>query len=403
MNTLSLMYFFIGQAMTPALISLGVAIIIFWVVKKRYSIKTALLSSVGVLLITALLWWPHFVPGDKQLYGPAAGPGMSFKGLMDFFKKAKQMDRVADIAKDPTDLTSPTTQYSDGKVKIELESREVFAQMADGVTFNYWTFNGTVPGPLYRVREGDTVEFTLKNHPSSVHDHNIDLHAVTGPGGGAVVTNVAPGESKTFTFKALNPGLYVYHCAHQNVATHMAHGMYGLILVEPKEGLPSVDREFYVMQGELYTKEGITGNGLQVFDAQKMLDGKPDYAVFNGRPGGATGKMQAKTGEKIRMYIGNGGVNQISSFHVIGEIFDEVYPEGSMGADSYTHKNIQSTIIPAGGAAIVEFKVDVPGKYILVDHALARMDRGAWGTLEVTGSAAPNLFNGTVDSHSHGH
>lgn len=403
MNTLSLVYFFVSQAILPVIISLAVAALIFWIFRKRFSVKVRLIFALVILLLTPLLWRPYFIPGDKQLYGPAAGPAISFKSLMNFFQKARQMDRVADIAKDPNDLTSPTTQYTEGKIEIELETREVIGQMANGVTFNYWTFNGTVPGPFYRVREGDSVEFTLKNHSSSVHDHNIDLHAVTGPGGGAAVTNVSPGESETFTFKALNPGLYVYHCAHPNVATHMAHGMYGLILVEPKEGLPPVDKEFYIMQGEFYSKGGLKDTGLQVFDAQKMLDGKPEYIVFNGRTGGAVGKMQVKTGEKVRMYVGNGGVNQISSFHVIGEIFDDVYPEGSMGAGADTHKNIQSTIIPAGGAAIVEFKVDVPGKYVLVDHALARMERGAWGTLEVTGQERPDIFQGTVDRDSHGH
>lgn len=385
------------------MVRLGIAIIVFLLLRKRYSIKAALISGLAILLIAPLLWWPHFIPGDKQLYGPGAGPAISWSNLMNFFRKAPGMEKVADIAKNPTDLSSPATEYSNGRVKIELETREVIGQIADGVTFNYWTFNGTVPGPFYRVREGDLVEFTLKNHPSSVHDHNIDLHAVTGPGGGATVTNVGPGESKTFTFKAINPGLYVYHCAHPNVATHMAHGMYGLILVEPKEGLPPVDKEFYVMQGEFYTAGSLGSTRLQVFDAQKMLDGKPEYIVFNGRTGGATGKMQAQTGEKVRLYVGNGGVNQVSSFHIIGEIFDDIYPEGSMGSGADLHKNVQSTMIPAGGATVVDFTVDVPGKYILVDHALARLDRGAWGTLEVIGNARPDIFNGTTDGHSEGH
>lgn len=162
-------------------------------------------------------------------------------------------------------------------------AQEVISQIAPGIYFNYWTYNKQVPGPMLRIREGDPVELTLTNDPSSLHDHNIDLHAVTGPGGGATLTHVAPGETKTFKFKALNPGLYVYHCAMPNVSTHNSHGQYGLILVEPKEGLAPVDKEFYVMQGELYTVGELGKRGLAIFDSNALLDGNPNYVVFNGR------------------------------------------------------------------------------------------------------------------------
>jgi nitrite reductase (NO-forming) len=233
--------------------------------------------------------------------------------------------------------------------------------------------------------------------------HNIDLHAVTGPGGGATVTNVNPGESKVLTFKTLNPGLYVYHCAHTNVAVHMAHGMYGLILVEPKGGLSKVDKEFYVMQGELYASDKIGSRGLQLFSPQKMLNSLPEFIVFNGRVGGALQNMTVQRGERVRMYVGNGGVNLISSFHVIGEIFDTVYPEGAIGLGGALLHNVQTTIIPAGGASIVEFDTEVPGKYILVDHALSRMDRGAYGALVVEGEDNHAVFDGVADVHDHGH
>ena len=265
---------------------------------------------------------------------------------------------------------------------------------------NYWTFDGTVPGPFLRIREGDAVELTLTNDASSLHMHSIDLHAVTGPGGGAVATDVQPGESKKMKFKALNPGLYIYHCAHPNVANHMAHGMYGLILVEPKEGLPPVDRELYVVQGEFYTAGTRGTKGLQVIDAGKMLDGIPEYIVFNGRTGAISkDKIVVNQDEKVRIYVGNGGVNLISSFHVIGEIFDIVYPEGAIGSEP--HKNVQSTIVPAGGATIVEFTADVPGTYILVDHALARLDKGAWGTFSILGEPRPDIFFGTTSGTGH--
>src|SRR5690606_21493537 len=152
----------------------------------------------------------------------------------------------------------------------------------------------------------------------------IDLHAVTGPGGGAASSFTAPGHASQFTFTALNPGLYVYHCATAPVGMHVTNGMYGLILVEPKEGLPRVDREYYVMQGDYYTVGKYREKGLQNFDMEKAIDENATYVLFNGREGSLTGEnaLQANVGEKVRLYVGNGGPNLVSSFHVIGEIFD---------------------------------------------------------------------------------
>lgn len=250
------------------------------------------------------------------------------------------------------------------------------------------------------MRVGDTIKTTLRNEATSLHHHNIDFHATTGPGGGAAVTNVAPGESRTFSWKAMAPGLYIYHCATSNVSVHNSHGQYGLILVEPEEGLPPVDKEFYVVQGELYTQGGIGKKGLLAFDPQALLDGNPTYVTFNGKIETAP-RMKAKVGDKIRMYVGNGGVNLVSSFHVIGEIFDTVYPEAAIGSGSAVHKNVQTTAVLPGGASIVEFKVDVPGKYTLVDHALARMNKGAWAILDVEGDKQPQIFNPIENESSH--
>jgi nitrite reductase (NO-forming) len=235
------------------------------------------------------------------------------------------------------------------------------------------------------VREGDLVEFHLNNHPSSKMPHNIDLHAVTGPGGGAASSFTAPGHSSQFSFTALNPGLYVYHCATAPVGMHVGNGMYGLILVEPKSGFPPADKEYYVMQGEFYTTGRFGEEGQQYFDQNKALDERPTYVVFNGAVSSLVGDkaITAKVGERVRLFIGNGGPNLVSSFHVIGEIFDHVYPEGGTVA---TQQNVQTTVIPAGGSAIVDFKVEVPGTYVLVDHSLFRaFNKGALGMLKVTG------------------
>ena len=280
------------------------------------------------------------------------------------------------------------------KVLIDLETREVTRRLADGVEYTFWTFGGRVPGKFIRVRVGDQVEFRLHNSPMSKMPHNIDLHAVTGPGGGAASSFTAPGHTSTFSFKVINPGLYVYHCATAPVGMHIANGMYGLILVEPEEGLPQVDREYYVMQSEFYTEGKFGEFGVQPFSQQKAVDEDPAYVVFNGAVGSLVGEnsLKAKKGETIRIYIGNGGPNLISSFHVIGEIFDKVYGEGGT---LISQTDVQTTLVPAGGSAIVEFKVDVPGTFILVDHSIFRaFNKGALGMLEVSGEKDLAIYSG---------
>ncbi len=389
------------------ILAILVGITVFFLIKKYYRMEFALLGVVVLVSLVLIFFGPKILPKAfeyppfLETFGPSDGPALPFKSAITFLKNSSKMDRVKNIARDPNDIPSPIERSWPEKVKISLVTKEVISEIAPGISLNYWTFNGTVPGPFLRVREGDTVELTLSNDPSSVHAHNIDLHAVNGPGGGAVLTNVDPGETKTFTFQALNPGLYVYHCAHPNVATHDTHGMYGLILVEPAGGLSKVDKEFYVMQGEFYTTGAIGKKGFQVFDATKMLNGSPEYIVFNGKTSALAANMKAKVGDKVRFFIGNGGVNLNSNFHVIGEIFDVVYPEASIGGALL--KNVQTTNVPAGGASITEFTLNVPGKYPLVDHALARIERGAWGVLEAVGKENAEVFSGIYDTHDHSH
>ncbi len=294
----------------------------------------------------------------------------------------------------PPHVPPPIARKHEAKVVVNLEVVEVTRRLADGVDYNFWTFGGEVPGLFIRVRQGDVVEFRLNNHPSSKMPHNIDLHAVTGPGGGAASTFTAPGHSSQFTFTALNAGLYVYHCATAPVPMHISNGMYGLILVEPKEGLPPVDREFYVMQGDLYTQAPYGEAGLQIFDNVKATDERATYVVFNGAVGALVGDkaLQATVGETVRLYFGVGGPNLTSSFHVIGEIFDRVYPEGGT---KLVQENVQTTMVPSGGAAMMEFKVEVPGTYVLVDHSLSRaFNKGALGMLKVSGQESPVLYSG---------
>lgn len=382
-------------------ITIAVAALSFFILRIIYRMHSKILAVTLAIFIAGwlLYMWadktyaPHFaMPAFMHVYHPGGHlPDLPFQNVLKFVKNFQNFEFVEDIGADPNDVPPPITRDWNEIVKVSLTTQEVISEIADGIYFNYWTFNKQVPGPMLRVLEGDTVEVTITNHPSSLHSHNIDLHAVTGPGGGAALSRVEPGETKSFSWKALQPGLYIYHCATPNVSTHNSHGQYGLILVEPRGGLPVVDKEFYLVQGELYTKGTIGKNGLTIFDGNALLEENPNYVTFNGRiETDGHPRMKVKTGEKVRIYVGNGGVGLISSFHPIGEIWDSVYSEGGIGGQ--INKNIQTTAVLPGGSSIVEFVAEVPGNIVLVDHALARMNKGAWAIIEVEGEARPDIY-----------
>jgi len=304
-----------------------------------------------------------------------------------------QGEPIRAVLTSPPNVPPAVARDYPAKVIVELEVRELDLDIAEGVKYTFWTFGGTVPGSFIRIRQGDTVEFHLKNHPSSKMPHNIDLHGVTGPGGGAASSFTAPGHESQFTFKALNQGLYIYHCATAPVGMHVANGMYGLILIEPPEGLPKVDKEFYVVQGDYYTVGKYREKGHQPFDMQKAIDENPTYVLFNGAEGALVGDkaLKASVGQTVRLYVGNGGPNLVSSFHVIGEIFDRVQFEGG----SRFQENVQTTLIPAGGAAITDFRLEVPGSYVLVDHSIFRaFNKGAVAILKVDGPEDKAIYSG---------
>jgi nitrite reductase (NO-forming) len=306
---------------------------------------------------------------------------------------------VANVARDPADVPAPITRTESITVPITLTVKEVTAELAGGATYDFWTFDGTVPGPMLRVMEGDTVELTLVNPADSTVGHNIDLHAVNGPGGGANVTNVAPGETKTFTFKALNSGAYIYHCAFPPPMHHIAQGMYGGIVVEPPGGLPPVDREFYVGQGEWYTRGASGDAGHQTFAPEKALAEQPEYFTMNGHVAALTElfPLAAQVGERVRLFFGVGGPNVGSNFHVIGEIFDRVYP----GSNETFVANEESWYVPPGSMATFEFGLDVSGRYLLVDHALYRVQKGAAGFLDVSGDHDLAIYSPEPESPAH--
>jgi len=326
----------------------------------------------------------------------------------------------------------PIQRKKPAVVEVYLKSNAKNVEIKPGVIYQYWTFNDDVPGPFIRVRVGDVLEVHHTNSDASGMPHNIDFHAVTGPGGGAPVTTVVQGEERVAWFKMLHPGLFVYHCAAPPVMDHIANGMYGLILVEPKEGLSKVDHEFYIMQHEVYGRfkekpqdsqtkeeqkqddfwvdESTSGGhahsdqtqkeerGELIFSHQDGLDEHPKYIFFNGKYGKhmGEGKLKAKVGDTVRIFFGNAGPNLISSFHVIGEIFDNVYREGDLV--SKPSHSIQTTLVPAGGSTIVEFGLEVPGTYTFVDHAIFRVEKGAVGYLEAEGKPNHQIYVSDQDS-----
>jgi nitrite reductase (NO-forming) len=332
---------------------------------------------------------PGTDPAPAAVPTAAADTGGSLKG--DF--GPPQGPEVNAVLTSPPLVPPATGRHAPAKVIVELTVMEKEMEISEGVTYTFWTFGGTVPGSFIRVRQGDTVVFHLRNMPDSKMPHNIDLHGVTGPGGGAASSFTAPGHVSRFTFKALNAGVFVYHCATAPVGMHIANGMYGLILVEPPEGLPKVDKEYYVMQGDFYTSGKYREKGHQNFDMQKGIDENPTYVLFNGAEGSLTGDkaLTAKVGETVRLFVGNGGPNLVSSFHVIGEIFDKVWYEGG----THYQENVQTTLIPSGGAAMMEFHLEVPGSYVMVDHSIFRaFNKGALAILKADGPENKAIYSG---------
>ena len=307
--------------------------------------------------------------------------------------------KAADIVRDPADLPQPIGERAPALVRVTLTAKELVGVLdpTSGTTYRYWTFNGKVPGPEIRVRQGDTVEVTLVNAKDRSMVHSIDFHAAIGPGGGSALTQVPPGRSKSFTFQATVPGLFVYHCGSPMVAQHIANGMYGLILVEPAGGLPHVDREYYIMQSEFYTTAPKGKSGLQQFSVENLMSENAQYYLFNGAVDAITKEfpLQAKEGETVRIYFGNAGPNATASEHMVGEIFTHYYQLGSLTSPALA--GIQTATVPPGGAAIFELKASMPGEFTLMDHAISRMEKGDMAILRVTGPENEALMHaGTV-------
>jgi len=307
--------------------------------------------------------------------------------------KPTDVDR---IAADPTDIPDPIERDTPTTVTKELTTKEQVAEVEPGVTYTYMSFDGRIPGPMLRVRRGDTVELTVTNDEGNSMPHNIDLHAVRGTGGGAEASMVAPGETATFRFKATYPGAFVYHCAVPNVDMHISSGMFGLILVEPKEGLPEVDHELYFGQHELYTTGETGEKGHHDFDIDAMAAEEPTYVLLNGEKYAITpdgyGAPSLGVGETARVYFAVGGPNLDSSFHPIGSVWDEVWQQGALASEP--NRFVQTTPVKPGSCAVATLHAEVPGPIKLVDHALSRVARkGMLAVIQREGDANPAVFD----------
>lgn len=325
---------------------------------------------------------------------------------------------INEISRHPTDMPdSPDyALYKDGtfsdKVtrtgavnhEVHLQIKEGVATIVPGTTMDVWTFEGAIPAPMIRTRVGDTIDFFLTNPSDSQMPHNTDFHAVMGPGGGSVMLDTVPGATSELKVKTTRAGVFIYHCAFPDIPTHIAHGMYGLVVVEPPGGLPKVDHEYYLMQSEFYTTAGGTKSASELqnaghlaFSGENANAEDPTFVVYNGRPDSINGARalgvyqgdKITVGQTVRLFVGNIGPNLASSFHIIGEMFDNVYVEGSFGLVNH---DVQTTLVPSGGAVGVDLTIEVPGDFVILDHSIFRLHKGAGGTLHAEGPANPDLF-----------
>ncbi len=299
------------------------------------------------------------------------------------------------VAADPTDVPAPIRRSTSKHHDVTLTVEEVTAEIEPGVTFDYMTFDGRIPGPMIRVRQGDTVSFTLENAPDGM-THNVDMHAVYGTGGGAVATTVGPGEANAERFRCEYPGAFVYHCAVPNMDYHVSAGMFGLILVEPPEGLPSVDREFYVGQHELYTDKDAGEEGHHTFDFKAMEREDPSYVLINGEKHALTadrhGAAQAEVGETVRVFMVDGGPNLTANVHPIGNVWASAYRDGALAGTGEEY--VQTMAVPPGSAMVGRLDLPVPETVKLVDHALSRATRkGCLAEIAVRGDENPAVFD----------
>lgn len=379
----------IGVALAVAAIAIGIAAMT--VTASRNSVDDSIVSE----RVTAHLAANGVAASSTSPSGDSVIPALTPK---DDLRLAPESEVNASYAPDVPPPSGRTTQAI-VEVSFEVVENVAAIDPGTGVEYETWGYRiagsdaasiGT-PGPMIRARVGDVFRFTVTNPASNTHPHNVDFHAVTGQGGGAAATVVAPGETTTIEARLLYPGMFMYHCAFGDVPLHISHGMYGGILVDPETPLPAADHELYMVQSEYYTTG--TEPGLVDTDRQAITDENPTFVVFNGAKGALAGDNSPRmsVGERMRIYFVNAGLNLDSNFHPIGSHWDTVYQEAALL--NAPLRGSQTTLVPAGGGTVVELIGQVPSTIVLVDHALSRtFDKGALGTVIVEGAENPEIF-----------
>jgi nitrite reductase (NO-forming) len=316
-------------------------------------------------------------------------------GTLQNFAPKSTLDVVQGMKTTAPTVPAPVTRTGSRIVEYDLVVRETSAKIAPNLTYlSLWTFDGIVPGPVMRVKVGDVIRFTVHNDAKSVTNHNIDFHFISGACGGCGDTSVRPGESRTIEVRALYPGVFMYHCAYNQdgniAAVHIANGMYGFLIVDPHVPLPAVDHEFMLIESEFYVERAGKTTGSCSY--RDLVAETPTHVFFNGKSAELNPPLKVAVNARVRLYVGKGGVNGFSAFHVIGAIFDKVYQDGGT-LDAPRQHGIQTVTIPVGGASIVEFVTPVPGTLTAVDHNLSRVYfKGLGQTILVEGVPNPEIY-----------
>jgi nitrite reductase (NO-forming) len=305
-------------------------------------------------------------------------------------------------------VPAPISRREQKIVEYDLNVVETAAQIAPGLTYqSLWAFDGVVPGPVMRVRVGDVVRFTLRSDGKNVTGHNIDFHFITGACGGCADTGVKAGEAKTIEVRAMYPGLFMYHCAYSaetNIpAVHIANGMFGYLIVDPQTPLPAVDHEFMLIESEFYVESTGPKGDKGICSFQDLSAETPTHVFFNGKHAALNTPLHVKVNDRVRLYVGKGGVNGFSAFHVIGAIFDKVYQDGGLTDAPISH-GIQTVTVPPGGASVVEFVTPAPGTLVAVDHNLSRVFfKGLGQVIQVDGEPNKEIYDnlGVASEHQH--
>lgn len=328
--------------------------------------------------------------------GQKAQAGNNLLGSKIAARAVKRGGQMVDhVIADPEAIPSSIERDHPTHHEVTFEAQELTAHLEQDKTFPFLTYNGQVPGPMIRVRQGDTITFTLRNPSENNLIHNVDMHAVYGTGGGSKATTARPGEQATETVRFLYPGAFIYHCAPVMLDYHVSSGAFGMVVVEPENGLPPVDREFYLGQHEVYTTKPRYESGFHEFDMDKLHAETPNFLLFNGAVGSLTeqhfGPLQAKTGETVRIFFVNGGPNLSSSFHPIGNVFARAWPEGAIA--NSPQKWVQTQPVAPGSCLVADLELPVPQTIKLVDHALSRVaHKDLFAEIKVEGEEKPEIF-----------